>query len=79
MREEEITTRLLEIESEKKSLLDELFHLRTNSTQVSMLGKVLSENKIEPIDEKIDLFLSLFGTRVDVYPRLWQFQKLIGW
>ncbi len=72
-----IENRLTEIESEKDNLLQELNQLKKNliKSEKTYYGKKIRETCLKTNNEKIELFLSLFGCRRDVYPKLWENKK----
>ncbi len=69
-----IENRLTEIESEKDNLLQELNQLKKNviKSEKTFYGIKIRETCLKTNNEKIELFLSLFGCRQDVYPKLWE-------
>ena len=69
-----IENRLTEIESEKDNLQQELNQLKKNliKSEKTYYGKKIRETCLKTKNEKIKLFLSLFGCRQDVYPKFWE-------
>jgi hypothetical protein len=67
----QIEQRLVELEKEKKSLTDELSSLKKYK-QIDSYGQPVREAPPQSNDEKIELFLELFGCRTDVFPKLWE-------
>ena len=72
---EKIKTRLQAIESEKNQLLLRLNKLKkeraTINNLVELYGSPACREVPQSTDEKVDLFLKLFGCRRDVFPKLW--------
>ncbi|MEA1926932.1 MAG: DEAD/DEAH box helicase family protein, partial [Candidatus Auribacterota bacterium] len=70
---EVIERRIFDLEQEKKDLLSELKEIRRHdlSSLPPLLGfPPVKKPPVSP-DEKIQLFLTLFRCREDVYPKLW--------
>lgn len=73
-RKDEIEKRLAGLNSERKSLLEELAEIRSLDFKMPprLLGqRTLKQTPTSPL-EKIKLFLDLFRCREDVYPKLWE-------
>lgn len=68
----EIEAELLLIERRRHSLLDEMQKLRR---EVESLELPLTASAPQSSNEKVGLFLRLFGARRSVYPRLWTNSK----
>ncbi|OFZ51946.1 MAG: hypothetical protein A2381_01425 [Bdellovibrionales bacterium RIFOXYB1_FULL_37_110] len=70
---------LLEIESEKQSILNRLKELRAMATQSKtprpLLGHPTFQHIPESPEDKIALFLKLFRCQQSVYPKLWENSK----
>ena len=71
-RADEISAELRAIEERRLALLTELVELRRQERPPEL---PLSANVPSTPDEKVRLFLSLFGARRSVYPRLWENPK----
>ncbi|MFK8137775.1 MAG: hypothetical protein AB8E15_05365 [Bdellovibrionales bacterium] len=76
---ETIKERLKELEGEKKQLLTDLALLQSQQnveeTVRSPIGhRVAPSTPVMP-NEKVDLFLKLFGCRTDVFPKYWENKK----
>ncbi len=64
----QIEAELHDLEARRQRLLSELREIRSSEKSPELpLGKAVPETN----EEKIALFLSLFGARRDVYPKLW--------
>jgi hypothetical protein len=70
----EIEKRLIQIESEKYFLQRELNRLKCDSNESTniMCGKSTRNSCPVTKEDKINLFISLFVCRRDVYPKLWK-------
>ncbi len=70
----EIEGRLKALDLEKEKLLKELDSLTPAKQNICppLLGTPASDKTPTLPNEKVDLFLKLFGCRKDVYPRLWE-------
>ena len=65
---QEIEAELHDLEIRRQRLLAELREIRSSAKSPELpLGKAVPETN----EEKIALFLGLFGARRDVYPKLW--------
>jgi superfamily II DNA or RNA helicase len=75
----EIKAELLQLESRRQILLSELNELSTQDNkdekQVNFLGKKAFRKEPETPEEKIELFLTLFCARRDVFPSYWENKK----
>lgn len=67
----QIRQRLIELENEKKFLVEELYSLENSKLKISY-GSPIQLDPPETNDKKIELFLELFGCRTDVFPKLWE-------
>ena len=64
----QIEAELHDLEASRQRLLSELREIRSSEKSPELpLGKAVPETN----EEKIALFLSLFGARREVYPKLW--------
>lgn len=70
----EIEKRLIQIESEKYFLQQELNGLKCDSNESKNIICRKNTRKSCPVtkEDKINLFISLFACRQDVYPKLWE-------
>ena len=70
----EIENRLIQIESEKYFLQQELNRLKYNSNESTNIICRKSTRNSCPVtkEDKINLYISLFACRQDVYPKLWE-------
>lgn len=76
---ESIKSRLKELEAEKKKLLSELTQLQSLKSDEDIalppIGSQLLSTTPKTPEEKINLFMKLFGCRTDVFPKLWENNK----
>lgn len=76
---ESIKSRLKELEAEKKKLLSELTLLQSQKSDDDItlppIGSQLLSVTPKTPEEKINLFIKLFGCRTDVFPKLWENNK----
>jgi len=70
-RKAQIQARITELDREKQALLNELAASHTVSGSF-IYGKPILNESPQTNEEKISLFLSLFGARTDVFPKLWE-------
>ena len=70
-RRTQIEKRLTAMEQEKQSLLEELSSLAADHVK-PLFGKPVMPYPPSTTEEKISLFLTLFGSRTDVFPKLWE-------
>ncbi len=73
-----IENRLTSLDQERSSLLSELKSLRTqrdSQKPATLLGRPTLMKAPESNDEKAELFLNLFRSRENIYPRRWENNK----
>lgn len=76
---ESIKSRLKELEAERKKLLSDLSQLQSQKSDENVtlppIGSQLLSTTPKTPEEKINLFMKLFGCRTDVFPKLWENNK----
>ncbi len=73
-----IENRLTALEKERLALLTELSKLRSqrdNTKQIIPLGRSTLQKSPKTNDEKAELFLTLFRSRENIYPKRWENNK----